>query len=423
MVRVSVLGMQQVTDDRDGGVAVRSSRALALVAYLAVHAGLPHPRQRIAGLLWPESSDAQALTNLRRELHHLRQVLGEDGPLQATPRDLRWADTAGCEADVRVFDVERTAALAAAEGADDDAVISHGAAAIAQYCGELLPGIYDDWAVEARDRLERQCVELCDLAGAMLDARRRIELKPLEETGYRVLMGLQAEMGDRAAAVSTYHHCASVLERELGVVPPEALWNRKACAIVWCYTGPHDKSDEVLEPVRSFGSPLLNGMQAMPFSVLQSAFDPLYPPGPQWYWKADFFNVISDEAIDVHVKYGAQLPNGLCGMHLYPIGGAAGRVPADTTAFAYRDGGWAGVIVGVDPDPGNAGLITRWAQDYWQELHPTSADGAYINFMMAEGDDRIRASYRGNYDRLAQVKRRYDPGNAFHVNQNIKPAG
>jgi DNA-binding SARP family transcriptional activator len=233
MLRVSVLGGQQITDDRDGGVQVRSSRALALVAYLAVHAGMPHARQQIAGMLWPESGDAQALTNLRRELHHLRQVLGDDGSLLVTARDLCWVDAPTCHVDVRAFGTERAAALAAAEAGDDGAAIEHGANAIAQYRGDLLPGAYDDWLTEARARLERQCVELCDLvsgagaragelAGAVIAARRRIELQPLEEVGYRVLMGLQADMGDRAAAVSTYHHCASVLERELGVVPDDA---------------------------------------------------------------------------------------------------------------------------------------------------------------------------------------------------------
>jgi FAD/FMN-containing dehydrogenase len=202
---------------------------------------------------------------------------------------------------------------------------------------------------------------------------------------------------------------------------PEELWGRKACAIVWCYTGPHAKADEVLAPVRSFGSPLVVGLQEMPFTALQSAFDPLYPAGLYWYWKADFFREISDEAIDVHLKYGAALPSGHSTMHMYPIDGAASRVPADATAFAYRDGGWAGVIVGVDPDAASQGRFTEWARDYWAELHPTSAGGAYINFMMSEGDDRIRASYLGNYDRLAEIKRRYDPANAFHVNQNIKP--
>jgi hypothetical protein len=203
---------------------------------------------------------------------------------------------------------------------------------------------------------------------------------------------------------------------------PEELWGRKACGIVWCYTGPHDQADKVLEPIRSFGSPLVVGLMEMPFSALQGAFDPLFPAGMQWYWRADVFSEITDKAIDVHRKYGALLPTGHSAMHLHPIDGAASRVSADATAFAYRGGGWAGVIVGVDPDPANAGPISQWARDYWDELHPESAGGAYINFMMDEGQDRIRASYRGNYARLAQVKRRYDPDNVFHVNQNIRPA-
>ncbi len=106
------------------------------------------------------------------------------------------------------------------------------------------------------------------------------------------------------------------------------------------------------------------------------------------------FAEISDAAIEVHRKYGAQLPTGHSTMHLYPIDGAASRVPADATAFPYRDGGWAGVIVGVDPDPANAEAISQWTRDYWSELHPTSAGGAYVNFLMDEGEDRVRASYR-----------------------------
>ncbi len=203
---------------------------------------------------------------------------------------------------------------------------------------------------------------------------------------------------------------------------PEALWGRQACALVWCYTGRHEAAEAVLEPIKSFGSPLVVGLQEMPFTALQSAFDPLYPAGLQWYWRADFFKEITDEAIEVHRSFGPQLPTGHSTMHLYPIDGAARRVAEGATAFAYRDGGWAGVIVGVDPDPANAGVITQWAKDYWEALHPTSAGGAYINFMMEEGDDRVKASYRGNYLRLSEIKRRYDPQNVFHINQNIQPA-
>ncbi len=203
---------------------------------------------------------------------------------------------------------------------------------------------------------------------------------------------------------------------------PEELWGRKSCAIVWCYTGEHDRADEVLAPIRTFGAPLLVGVQAMPFTALQSAFDPLYPAGLQWYWRADNFREITDAAIEVHERFGAQLPTGHSTMHLYPIDGAVARVASDLTAFAYREGGWAGIIVGVDPDPANAERITRWTKDYWTELHPTSAGGAYVNFLMDEGRERVRAAYRGNYDRLAAIKRRYDPDNAFHLNQNILPA-
>jgi FAD/FMN-containing dehydrogenase len=204
---------------------------------------------------------------------------------------------------------------------------------------------------------------------------------------------------------------------------PEDLWGRKVCAIIWCYTGPHDRADEVLAPIKQFGNPLMVGLHEMPYPMLNSAFDALYPAGQQWFWKADFFEEITDEAIDIHLEYVAKLPTGQSTMHLYPIDGAAARVPSDATAFPYRNGGWAGVIVGVDPDPANADALATWARDYWSALHPTSAGGAYVNFLMQdEGADRVRASYKGNYDRLAQVKRRYDPGNLFHINQNIPPA-
>jgi FAD/FMN-containing dehydrogenase len=241
------------------------------------------------------------------------------------------------------------------------------------------------------------------------------------------------DLADTAEVMRWYRELLPSLPEELSgwigllTIPPappfpEELWGRKACGIVWCYTGSHDRADEVLEPIRTHGSPLLVGLQPMPFSVLQSAFDALYPAGLQWYWKTDFFREISDAVIDVHVRYGALLPTGHSTMHMYPIDGAASRVPEDATAFPYRGGGWAGVIVGVDPDPANADLISQWARDYWQALHPASAGGGYVNFMMSEGQDRVKASYGSNYDRLAQIKRRYDPDNVFHVNQNIQPA-
>ncbi|MGF1473371.1 MAG: FAD-binding oxidoreductase [Rubrobacteraceae bacterium] len=203
---------------------------------------------------------------------------------------------------------------------------------------------------------------------------------------------------------------------------PEHLHLKKMCGVVWCYVEPEEKADEVFAPIQEVGPPALHGVHEMPYPALQSAFDALYTPGLQWYWKADFINELSDEAIEEHMKY-AEVPTLHSTMHLYPINGAAHRVGKDDTAWSYREATWGMVIAGVDPDPANRELITEWAWNYWEEIHPHSAGGAYVNMMMNEGQDRIRASYRDNYDRLASVKRKYDPNNLFRVNQNIKPGG
>jgi FAD/FMN-containing dehydrogenase len=153
-------------------------------------------------------------------------------------------------------------------------------------------------------------------------------------------------------------------------------------------------------------------------------FDEMYyPPGLQWYWKGDFVRALPEEAVRVHLEHGLELPTPLSTMHLYPIDGAVHRVDAEETAWSYRDATWSMVIAGVASDPADAGAITDWARDYWEALRPYSAEGSYVNFMMDEGRDRIRATYRDNYERLRAVKADYDPDNFFHVNQNVEPAG
>ena len=203
---------------------------------------------------------------------------------------------------------------------------------------------------------------------------------------------------------------------------PENLHLKKMCGVVWCYTGPEKEAERVFKPIREFGPPALYGIHAMPHPMLQSAFDALYPPGLQWYWRADFVKELSDAAVAVHVKYGSNVPTMDSSMHLYPINGAAQRVGKTETPWSYRDATWAEVIVGVDPDPANTKRITEWSKTYWDALHPYSAGGAYVNFMMDEGEERIKATYRDNYPRLASLKKKYDPTNLFRVNQNIKPA-
>jgi len=203
---------------------------------------------------------------------------------------------------------------------------------------------------------------------------------------------------------------------------PEQLHGKAMCGVVWCCTCPPEEADQALKPMRSFGPPAFDFVGLMPHPTLQSFFDPVYPPGLQWYWRADFVKEISDEAVALHVQHGSRVPTPHSTMHLYPINGAAHRVGRNDTAFSYRDSNWAQVIVGVDPDPANNPKIISWSKEYWDALHPHSAGGAYVNMMMDEGEDRIKASYRDNYDRLAAIKREYDPTNFFRVNQNIKPA-
>lgn len=232
MLHISLLGEQAITDRTTGSALARSSWTVALVGYLAPRAGSPVSRQRLAGLFWPESTDAQALTNLRRELHHLRTVLGDEPSLVVTPRDLCWRDTDSCDVDLRAFAAARQAAFAAEADGDWTTALACADDAVVGYGGPFLPGTDAGWVHDIRAALEQQFVEICDLicrvrlrvgdpAAAVTAGRRRIRVRPLEEVGYRLLMQLHADMGDRAGAVSTYHHCASVLERELGLDPDQ----------------------------------------------------------------------------------------------------------------------------------------------------------------------------------------------------------
>lgn len=203
---------------------------------------------------------------------------------------------------------------------------------------------------------------------------------------------------------------------------PEELRMKKVAAVVWCFLGSAEDAEKLLTPVHRVGKLAMYGLQKMPYLAMQSMFDGLYPPGHQWYWRADFVKEISDEAVARHVANASKLPTPSSTMHLYPIDGAASRVGSSDSPWAYRDGKWAEVIVGVDPDPANAELIKNWTVSYWEDLHPYSMGGAYVNFMMDEGQERVQATYRENYPRLASLKQRYDPTNLFHVNQNIRPA-
>jgi hypothetical protein len=204
---------------------------------------------------------------------------------------------------------------------------------------------------------------------------------------------------------------------------PEEIHMRKVCGVVWCYVGAEQDAAAAMAPLLdAVPAPLMHGVAPMPHPMLQGAFDALYPKGEQWYWRADFVNEIPDEAVAIHQRFGEAMPTLKSTMHMYPIDGAAHDVGATDTPWSYREANWGSVFAGVDPDPANVGVVRDWSIDYFEALHPYSAGGAYVNMMMDEGQDRVRASYRENYDRLARIKAQYDPENLFRVNQNIQPA-
>jgi FAD/FMN-containing dehydrogenase len=213
----------------------------------------------------------------------------------------------------------------------------------------------------------------------------------------------------------------------LGTVPstapfPKELWGKKHCGIIVCYSGPVEKGPEAVARIRKeLPQPILDWLGPMPFPAIQSLFDGLLPKGLQWYWKGDFVRELSDRAIETHVAQIRKSPSELSLMHLYPIDGAVHKVKTNETAWNCRNATWSMVICAIDPDPAKAEALKSWGKGYWEAVHPFNLGGAYINFMMEEGEDRIRATYGANYNCLVDIKKKYDPNNFFRVNQNIRP--
>jgi hypothetical protein len=194
------------------------------------------------------------------------------------------------------------------------------------------------------------------------------------------------------------------------------------CAAIVHFAGPLDAGDKAMEPFRAVAPVVAEMAGPMPYPALNTAFDALFPKGIRSYWKGSFVTELTDAAIDQHLIHGPQVPDVTATMHLYPINGACHRVGAHETAFAYRDATFAQVILAAWPDPAHDEQRIRWVRDYYQATAPYSEPGGYINFMADDDSARVEDNYRGHYKRLAQIKRAYDPGNLFHLNQNIPPA-
>jgi hypothetical protein len=242
------------------------------------------------------------------------------------------------------------------------------------------------------------------------------------------------DIKDAKAVMKTYRDFIGSAPKELGLfvglktVPPadpfpNEHWNKRACALIGAFNGPIETGQKVMGSLlEKLPPPLFNWMSEMPWPAINSLFDPFFPKGLQWYWKGDFVSTLSDEAIDVHIANAVRAPTPFCLMHLYPLDGAPHRVAKDATPWSARDASWSMVVIGISPDPSDAAALRAWGRTYWSAIHPYNQPGAYVNFLDAdEAADRVELSYGENYRRLATIKAKYDPGNLFQVNQNIKP--
>jgi FAD/FMN-containing dehydrogenase len=240
------------------------------------------------------------------------------------------------------------------------------------------------------------------------------------------------ELDDAASVLRFYRDFIRDAPEEFGGFPawqiapplpfiPEDRHGEPFLIFVTCWAGPIEEGEAALAPLREVAPVVAEHVGPMPYPALNSAFDDLVPAGLQHYWKANFVKELTDEAIDAHLEHGPKLPAVNSTVHIYPINGACHRVAPDATAFAYRDATFATVIAGMWPDPAQNEDNIAWVRGFYEATAPHSEEGGYINFMAGDDQDRIRVNYRHNYNRLADVKRKYDPDNLFHLNQNIRP--
>jgi FAD/FMN-containing dehydrogenase len=229
-----------------------------------------------------------------------------------------------------------------------------------------------------------------------------------------------------------YREFIQTAPEELGAYPaylvapplpflPEKEHGKTFCAMVACWAGPLEMGEQAFEPIRKVAPTVGEMVSPMPYPAINALFDALLPPGLQQYWKGSFATELTDQAIEAHLAHGPKIPTMNCAMHIYPIDGACNRVSPEATAFAFRDAKFATVIAGAWPDAADNEKNIKWVKDYYAALEPHSSVGGYINFMDADDQGRIKENYKGNYDRLVSIKTTYDPGNLFHLNQNIRP--
>jgi FAD/FMN-containing dehydrogenase len=202
---------------------------------------------------------------------------------------------------------------------------------------------------------------------------------------------------------------------------PENRHGDMFSVLVACWAGPLERGAAEFKAFHEVAEVKAEMVGPVPFPAINMAFDGLFPKGLRQYWKGNYVTELTDEAIAAHVAHGPKAPTASSTMHLYPIDGACHRVAADATAFGHRDANFSMVLLAGWDDPADDEANIGWVRDYSDAVAPHSQEGGYVNFMDDDDDDRVKANYGANYERLVEVKRKYDPDNLFHVNQNIRP--
>jgi UDP-N-acetylenolpyruvoylglucosamine reductase len=202
---------------------------------------------------------------------------------------------------------------------------------------------------------------------------------------------------------------------------PERWHGRPICGVIVCWTGPEERDDQIRTRLSGLGPVLGQMVERMPYPVINTLFDELLPAGLFHYWKGTFSRGLPDGAVDAYVEYGASTPSIESATVVFPLDGAVHQVGPQDTAFAYRDVDFATALSGTLTSREDCEAHKDWVRGFYEALLPHSAEGGYVNFIDGDDQNRVRANYRANYDRLTELKRRHDPGNLFRFNHNIAP--
>ncbi len=202
---------------------------------------------------------------------------------------------------------------------------------------------------------------------------------------------------------------------------PENVHGKEVVVLAVFYAGDVAEGEKIIEPLHSFGDPYGVHIGAQPFVDWQKAFDPLLTAGARNYWKSHNFTEISDGVLDAMIEYAAKLPSPQCEIFIALISGQPNRVAADAMAWGHRDAKFVLNVHGRWDDAGDDDTCISWAREFFNASKPFASSGAYVNFMTEEEGGRVADAYGQNFGRLVEIKKKYDPENVFHLNQNIKP--